>query len=97
MAFAFVWALAVGRRERRGGASMFSPARGWTVHPAQGEPRSVVEHPIVGGPNTPQVADEDERRLDDLLRKIGGHGLDSLSEEERRFLRRMSQRKRDGR
>jgi membrane associated rhomboid family serine protease len=96
MVFAFLWALAIGRRERRGGVSMFSPARGWTVHPAHGPPRSVTDHPIMGGPNTPQATDDDERRLDDLLRRIGAHGLDSLSDEERRFLRRMSQRKRDG-
>jgi hypothetical protein len=96
MVFAFLWALIVGWRERRGGVPMFSPARGWTVHPAAGPPRSVADHPIVGGPNSPQADDADERRLDDLLRKIGAHGLDSLTDEERRFLRRMSQRKRDG-
>lgn len=96
MAFAFLWALIIGFRERRGGVSLFSPARGWTVHPAAGPPRSVADHPIIGGPNSPETDDADERRLDDLLGKIHAHGLDSLTDEERRFLRRMSQRKRDG-
>jgi membrane associated rhomboid family serine protease len=95
-AFAFLWALIIGWRERRGGIPLFSPARGWTVHPAAGPPRAATDHPIVGGPNSPQDDNADERRLDDLLRKIGAHGLDSLTDEERRFLRRMSQRKRDG-
>jgi hypothetical protein len=88
--------LIIGWRERRGGIPLFSPARGWTVHPAAGPPRAATDHPIVGGPNSPQDDNADERRLDDLLRKIGAHGLDSLTDEERRFLRRMSQRKRDG-
>ena len=64
------------------------------------------EHPVVRGPNSgpgseppprPRSKDKEEERLDGILEKIHREGLLSLSEEERRFLREMSERKRDGR
>lgn len=64
------------------------------------------EHPVVGGPNTvagsdplprPRDKDKDEVRLDQILEKIHTQGLLSLTDEERRFLRQMSERKRDDR
>jgi len=62
------------------------------------------EHPIVRGPNDttgrtppapPRERDRDEERLDAILQKIHAQGLLSLTEDERRFLRQMSERKRD--
>ncbi len=56
------------------------------------------KHPVVRGPNaySPRgPSARDERKLDEVLRKIHGGGLASLSEEERDFLRKMSERRRD--
>jgi membrane associated rhomboid family serine protease len=55
-------------------------------------------HPVVGGPNSPPRDGPtalEEERLDAILRKIHEHGLNSLTEDERRFLRDMSERRRD--
>lgn len=62
-------------------------------------------HPVVGGPNEPGgrtqrpspkagPTPQEEQRLDRILMKIHRSGLASLSEEEREFLRRMSDRQR---
>jgi hypothetical protein len=100
MIYAVLWMLATGQITSRLGRKMhhlFTPAR-----PSGGESASDVyrAHPVVRGPNTGrsvshEVSSEDELRLDGVLRKIHDHGLDSLSEEERRFLRTMSERRRE--
>lgn len=56
------------------------------------------DHPIIRGPNVgdrPGPTARDEARLDAILRKIHDGGLASLTDDERRFLRDMSERKRD--
>jgi len=52
-------------------------------------------HPITGSSTYSKQDVADEQRLDDILRKLHDQGLNSLSDRERSFLRRMSEKKRD--
>ena len=52
-------------------------------------------HPITGSSTYSKQDVADEQRLDDILRKLHNEGLDSLSDQERSFLRKMSEKKRD--
>ena len=52
-------------------------------------------HPVTGSSTYSAEDLADERRLDDILRRLHEEGLDSLSDRERKFLRKMSEKKRD--
>jgi len=78
--------------------------RSWFVRPRRAPswsgpagPSPRRPHPVVGGPNAaPGLGPtaQDEQRLDEILRKIHDGGLSSLSDDEREFLRSMSERTR---
>lgn len=101
MLYALGWAILAGyvrtpwaRRLQKGGEYLkqrFKPSPG-SRRPA---PR---RHPVMGGPHSGAASrpkSKDEARLDGILRKIHEQGLMSLSESERRFLKDMSEKKRD--
>jgi rhomboid family protein len=101
MLWALGWAILAGyvrtpwaQRLQRGGDRLkrrFTPSPG----PRSSAPR---RHPVMGGPNNGAASrpkSKDEVRLDGILRKIHEQGLMSLSESERKFLRDMSEKKRD--
>jgi len=100
MVCAVVWLILAGYVNRPWAyriRSWFTPSRRRTARPVQPGPAPHRSHPVVGGPNTggrggPTRAEEE--RLDVILRKIHDSGLSSLSDEEREFLRSMSERAR---
>lgn len=92
MLYAYLWCRAgaqapldVGARLRR----LFGGADRGGQYRSEGTWR----HPVTGT-RTPED-DADERRLDEVLRKVHEQGIAALTDDERDFLRRMSERKQD--
>jgi len=97
MIYALAWVIFTGRVNWpvARGIRRLLPSRPRAYRP---DDREVYrQHPVVSGPNTGgnvsrDASSEEEQRLDAVLRKIHESGLESLSDDERRFLRYMSER-----
>lgn len=74
------------------GPTVFRPDGEHVVHPARERDRGPTKREL----RAKQKAEEDERRLDELLDKIREHGMQSLSKKERATLERLSKEKRGG-
>jgi len=94
MAYAFLWYRA-GANVPTGLWSRMKRALGGGGRSQRPDADASRHHPITGSSTYSKQDVADEQRLDDILRKLHDEGLDSLTDQERKFLRQMSEKKRD--